>query len=1106
MNINAVVINPFKAWLSELLLNRELFKGPNGRPLYSYQLTESEYASLRDLLKQHLQRSDNPAHLLHLGACFCLFVSEQYRRNYNRSWSWSGAETELGVQLNPADHATLTQKGLDYWQRPVRRRESRHDWLGTLFAEGGLPWPLVQDDRHGFGRAVKRGIKHFFRTEGNRRTTSDLMSDFEEDLPLAFQTLETRQLLAGIVDQLMYLVENYPLKDQQDPAGYLDNAAPYWSGAFPIPLDETNARRLINDWLRDAGQKRQERKEALERARDFTCEHVLQGVLPAWVIRTELILPQHTTFTIDLTQLSSTRLDVAYYEGEHILARGGAVYGQLSGDNLQVRFSNTQVTLERRHMSEPVTMRLLDNGRVVHRFQFEDSAIDFQYTPLVFERRAERWQLAGTSSCSLSGDKALIRLPLGFELNAELDSATEIVLDREAGHWVEVTADISLHFKDDVYRIELNQAQCEVLKPALIGNQAQYDSNPTTIFLGWPSLDLPEGFIYGRDELVEFANGQQLDTLRRSGFYGLVSYSLRSKSGKTLLQRRFAVLPREFSLGLSPGIQGQPARITLKSAQQLDCRIVSDSLNCRPLPDVQANGFLLQHDSQRPPASFVLELGTEGNQQAIQLRLPYPYQGARLLDTNLQPISSRELSLSELLGHRVALASGQPQGQSFFLVLELVSESALRPQRVYEVRVGQDPVQLSLYSYQNDILQMLGAVDEQDAFIKLHVETEQRLLSLNIRRYNGRLAWQGQDVFAICDISSPNVLDTAQVEAMLMSDPKQTSLVLAERTSQDVGTGLFEIPNALQRRGPWLIYPSQDSTIQFRPALYASNTLGIEMVSEVGSLHRATEVFHPERNPEVINQQIAAMAEDFGHSGWQYLADLKQHFAHLPLSSFESWKALSRQPRATALAVLRLEMDEAFCNRVRDELAVIWEATPLRLWAEVYQYFLRSLHELGLPEVLIRNLEENRASVLRAVVSGFDHVDDYLHTGKCASLTKVPPEAALPIWCGQLRQVHGSNSRWPTELSSELGSWISHQQLPEQLKTLSTTGYANAVIYLPIFMAFVTAEKARLNDLSVPLPYLKFAIRMLADFDRQNWFNPVHALMVSYLLATQSEA
>ena len=72
------------------------FKGPHGKPLYSYQVSEEEYKSLLELLKQQLRRSDNPLHAMHLGACFCLFVSEQYRRNYNSSWSWSGAEAELG--------------------------------------------------------------------------------------------------------------------------------------------------------------------------------------------------------------------------------------------------------------------------------------------------------------------------------------------------------------------------------------------------------------------------------------------------------------------------------------------------------------------------------------------------------------------------------------------------------------------------------------------------------------------------------------------------------------------------------------------------------------------------------------------------------------------------------------------------------------------------------------------------------------------------------------------------------------------------------------------------------------------------------------------------
>ena len=37
MELTVPVTTVAKAWLSELLLNRAMFKGPNGKPLYSYQ-------------------------------------------------------------------------------------------------------------------------------------------------------------------------------------------------------------------------------------------------------------------------------------------------------------------------------------------------------------------------------------------------------------------------------------------------------------------------------------------------------------------------------------------------------------------------------------------------------------------------------------------------------------------------------------------------------------------------------------------------------------------------------------------------------------------------------------------------------------------------------------------------------------------------------------------------------------------------------------------------------------------------------------------------------------------------------------------------------------
>lgn len=1089
--------NPLKAWLSEFLLNRELFKGPHGKPLYSYQVSEEEYKSLLELLKEQLRRVDNPLHVMHLGACFSLFVSEQYRRNYNSSWSWSGAETELGISLTPQQHAALTNEGLAYWKRPIRLRDSGRDWLGSLFTEGGLPWPLVQSESHGFGRAVRRGIKHFYRTEGNRRTTADLMADFEEGLPAAFRNLETRRLLAGIVDQLMYLVEHYPLKDQQDPTTYLDQQAPDWTDAFPVPLDESNARTLLNDWLRDAGQKRQERKEVLEKVRAFTCEHFLHGPLHQWSIRTDLILPPETTVAIDPTTLGSTRLELAYYEGGRLLARGAAVYGQLTADGIKIRFANPQVTLERRALDEPLSLRLLDNGRTVHCLFFDGSALDYREAPLVFENRSERWQLVATSSCSVASGLARIRIPQDFFITNEEAAPNTLAQDMENGRWLEIHSNLSLAKGADHYQIELNQAGNDDWKPTLTGVFALYESAPSIVFLGWPRLDLPEGYPHTRDELIEFVNGERLDRQRNSS-YGFARYTLRSRSGKTLLQRRFGVLPREFSFSLLPGLGQQPARLLPKGTHLLDLQVVSDSLAV----EQSEHALHLRHQEENPPTTFILEVGQD--LPPIQLRLPYPYQGARLLDQYGNPSRARELTLAELIGYRIALTSGLAQGQTFHMELELICTEQPHPKRAFSIRVGTAPVMLNLFSYLSDMQNMLSAVDEQDAYIRLSLETEQPLLKLDIRRYGGQLQWEGRYAFYICNTSNTAMLDGVQAEAMLLSDPKRTPLQLTEKTSETVGTGCFDIPQKMQLQGPWLIYPGEQSSVRFRPGLYI--TPGNILESEVCSLHRAAELFHPQHNPHVIEQQIALMAADFHHSGWQYLADLKQHYRHLSLSSFETWKTLSRNPEALSFAVFRLEMDESFCARIRDELAVIWEAVPLPLWVQAYQLFHDSMRLTGLPEALITNLVTNRANVLRCIVSGFDYLGDYLSTGNRSSLTRLPPESVLPIWYQDLRRLHESNQNWPTLLGSELSRWIERQQLPPLVKALSLMEFTDAVAYLPIFMAFVTAGKARITDLPTTPAYLKFAIRLVSDFDRQGWFIPTHALMVSYLLASQDEA
>jgi len=627
------------------------------------------------------------------------------------------------------------------------------------------------------------------------------------------------------------------------------------------------------------------------------------------------------------------------------------------------------------------------------------------------------------------------------------------------------------------------------------------------VFLGWPRLEFSEGHSVNNESLLQYVSGHPLNSIGQNERIGLIRYSVKNSRGETLLRRRFGVLPKDFTLSLYPAFNSVPAHLKIRNAQDLQLKVTGLDIKASKMETDQSTVIYLQPINETVPTSFELQIWSSGSSEPIKLRLPYPYQGARLIGNDGLPLSKPELILDDLIGMRVALSAGVPQGERFYLQMELMSQAEHRPKRRYVVNVGQAPLILNLFSYQNDMAQMLGAVSEQDAYIRFTVETSQRLLTLNIRRYNGCIQWEGRSLFAVKEINSSKLRSDIKVAAMLLSDPKQAPIAIPEKTTEGIGTGWFESLSALERKGPWLIYPDNDSRTLFRPALWIRSDNHIDtMVGDVHSLHLATQLFHPQKFPHVIEDQIAEMSLDLGHSGWQYLADLKLHFSHLPLSSFESWLSLSRNPEALAVAVFKLEIDEAFCGRIHDELAVIWECIPLPMWASVYARFCSWLADMGLPDVLLKSILNNRKTVLPVVVSGFEYVGDYLESADTSKLTIIGPEHVLPKWYQDLRHSHESNRNWPTDLGAELSAWVDKQSLPHAIKGLSQVQFTDAVTYLPIFIAYVTAGKATLNELSVDQVLLKFVVKMISDFDRSGWYTSVHALLVSYLLASTTEA
>ncbi|MHA6839802.1 STY4851/ECs_5259 family protein [Ralstonia pseudosolanacearum] len=1106
MSQGRTTTSPVRAWLVEFLFVREIFGNPTGLPLFRYQVGSGEYRELEEVLRCHRAHAFHPTYGLSWAAGFCLFVAESFRREYDArdgGWSWGRFENKLSCSFTPQQHGELVRQGLSqYWKRPIRQYHGgRDNLLGSLFIEGGLPWPLVQSDSHGFGKVVRRGLKYFYRTENGHRTTTDLLADFEQDLPQTFRTLETRQLLAGIVEQLMSLATRYPLKGKTDPVLILDQQNPGWRKDFPLPLDEDNARRLISEWLRDAKQHHVAREAQRAGTGVFGCNHRLLELSDGWCIRSEVAIPREAQLPIDTHPLNTTRFELAIFEADRLLATAGTAYGQREDgeSGLRVRFLRNQVSLNRRQLGDELTLQMLANGSVAHVVRFEGAALDVRELPLVFECRGDEWWFVASASCSTASERVRVRIPKRFSYTGS--GPVNVCHETDDALWLETSDELRLLSEvGDQYTVT---ARCPEGRRGVFhlkGHLTSYESTPQMVYAGWPRLaplsdeELPSS-------IQQYANRRLVISANVAQHLGGIRYIAKNAIGDVLLQRRFGVVPSGFAIHAFPASSSKAARLVVKNARRLQLQVVDSAIRSSVEVGDQDTSISLEPLGDDPPSYLTLEVCGNSGVDSIRFRLPFPYHGARLIGPDGKTTSRRDFTLAELLGLRVALSTSATNGAEFCLQLELNGRDG-RCTRHYFIKAGNTPVLLSLFSYQADMLQMLGAVNDQDAFLRVAVETDKPLLNFRVRRYNGALRWEDQSVFAITGPSGTSSVTGASVDAMLLADPKQAPRRISEITSEGVGTGRFRMPASMLSDGPWLIYPATESSTQFRPALHAPD-VAASIPDQIRSLHTAARVFHPVSQPDVINEQIVEMASDLDHSGWQYLADLKQHFRHLPLSVFEAWLALSRNQNALAIAVFRLELDEPFCQRIQDELAVIWECVPLPGWASAYAHFREWLVRQGVPAVLLESVLRNRQAMLPAVVSGFREVGNYLETGNANNLRRLPVETILPGWYQQLRRTHEANNRWPTDLGFLLKEWTRRQALPKVVTNLSAVDFSDAVTFLPIFMAFVTAGLTTVDELKANRSpsYVRFAIKMVSDFDKDGWYTPVHSMLVSYLLA-----
>lgn len=1099
--------NGSRAWLSKFqLMNLELRRTLNGRYLYSYQVTHSEYKELEQMLINNRTEAFSALYNVYWAACFCLYVAETYRREYGAQedgWSWQLIWSRLGYAFSPLEYQKIVERGLKHWQRPIRQDARGRNLLGSLFMEGGLPWNLVKNDSHGFGVLVKRGLSNYYVARDIGQSLLGLIADSENSLPLTFRSQETHQLIAGIIEQLIYLAENFDLKNKKDPAGFLDVHEPSWRSKFPIPLDEENGKNLINEWLIKAEEQHQRHQRERVVIKEIYCVHeLIDEVLTNanyHQIVTTVYLPEKLEIEIsNINQLASTRFELVFYEGDRLLKKGGFVYGEIINNRVILNPTTHIFKLHRHSLSDAIQIRFLENGYEHYRESISKSDLDQQQFPLVFELCDQGWIFVNNASCKLVGNSARLSLPSTCRV---IEGSEQLLnIQNDGVRWVEINETILLKDSTETYSILLRQDSPQ-LKLRLGGVLSLHSTNPSKVFMGLPNLIGEEEIC--RDLIVE-VNGHHIDNLRhkRNSMVGSVKYCVKNVQGETVLKQNFSVLPAGLTIRQFSATQNGDARIVVSQLGNVPISILESNILWQKNEINNNIELALKPKFGEEPTHLTLCIGNQND--PIQIYLPYPREGALLVDSNKNKVTNRDFTIDDLLGLRLILTSNQIIKNSTSIAFRLGGTQKRKLERTYRIPNYSNSISLSLLSYQHDILQMLSTVDEQDAYVQLSVDSGVQLIQINIRRYQSIIDRNDSFSFNLKRINGSRISETAELLAMRLADPKQHSIQLPEKQSQGVGIGEYDIPSELERDGPWLIYPSNESKFKFRPHLHLSQHAELETksVSEITSLHHATARFHPKNAPDVISSQIQLMTEDLSHSGWQYIIDLKSQYPHLILSTFETWKALAKQPQALVFALFRIDPDAEFCERIETELAVLWETIPVDLWVKAFVVYRKWLLDQALPESLVDGVMQNRLKLLVNVMAGFTHLSEYVKTQDIKSLSKMPIEFVLQDWYQQLRRQH-HNTEWPIQLGVELSAWIAQQKLPESIKELSQIDYTHAVTYLPIFMAYVSVGLASINDLRKTTTSLKFEIKVLADFDRNVWYTPVHSMMVSYLLATK---
>lgn len=1123
----------FKDWRNRFVTtnNREqlLGKWPSGSPLYAYKMSALEFDELRKCLIHNIRLYLATYKIDHIcqrskyfPPLFVMYASMWWQREYDGTgMNWDPIFLSIGLDystLNSNTRSEMINKGFESWNLRLNHAIGNLKFIGNIAAQGGLPLKLIASDKSGnlnslLRRTVKEVINLAF---PDKQSIAVMIEAHQSELPKSYRQSLIYDLLAEIINTFLHLKNEANLVESNNPIEKLNQFNPNWRDGFPLPMDDENAKGVLERFIKDGIKIKAEKAKF-----NLTLERYIDVVENNVKIISQLNLPKQNIdedsikkcFGVEdefLTRVIT--LIISNHQRSHEIT-----IRRLAG---QANYKFDFETIPRfrdAHNEHFATLKNANNDirtlELLGGFELNHDA------PWIFDASDEidQYKFLKVGAGKFKASKLFVVVPSYFLINSSFEQKYDVEGLTDKTCYL-IDSEVTFTCDDDLYSIKPSCESVVEEEYALIGERIWYIfQSPTVAYKGAP-------------QTVKYIN--QSPTLRNQVLVNAVCRNLNNQNLSNQLSKygpmdvvvkdannilwasKIVTLPIQANIKINPSKETSGGIICLENWQIRNLKCLTENVSFT----VKQNGYSSNIDCKyvgvNTPEEYVeFELFWQSNPKSAIIKVPFPSLGVLAFDAAGSRLSHRKsLNLQQLYGIRIVTFLQHSNAIDVVLTLKDTGTAQLDP-ITHRVKRNQSNsrLEIALIDYKEEISNLLFADDHIDSKVELRVIVSgARDFVFIIKKYDVELAYEKNTHSFMINQEQLQNYDSLQiskcdVKATRIDDSEEDVIELNQKDSQEVFNGVWEFPIQNHSSGCWMVYPSKSSSIQFRPMMMPIEKETVD-ISYDGELY-LKEVLKISNNTERakrISAVIQVMTDDFNFDDWGHVEYLASTLGHLNLTSLDIWRLFSKNSKAMAAISLReSKLPEQFIQRFSSELPFLWEFVCLDDWLdaasnlkkqlyqkcnddEFAQQYFEYLLTSKLNTLLVNNPSLNMMFEIIKFKNGFQVNQDMQGVNS-------HPKVFENLLFKQLFEGEDSELQkllrrddveWPGKFSSEMRQLrrTDHKELlcPDDF------GFKESVINFPIFMAIRSLDRGEKGRIDEESNFLD--IKNIKNFD-PDWFD-----------------